>query len=239
MVDVFCRRVRLDVGDICRPSGFQVGTIKFAVQCAYYKESTLVTKLGRPREFDMGEALEAMMNVFWEKGYEGTSLADLMEVTGLQKGSMYKAFADKQDMFKQALQHYIDGCHAEKRAILEAARSPLHGLELVLKKVVAEACGKDNDYRGCLAINSMLDVASHEEEIVQLLRATITSGEKFLAEIIEQGQEAGEIRSDLPARELAEGLYSYTAGMLATAKTTQIKSRTDRLVAFGVNMLRA
>ena len=61
-----------------------------------------------PREFDMDEALDAAMSVFWEKGYEGTSMADLMAATGLHKGSIYKAFTDKHDLFVKALKRYLN-----------------------------------------------------------------------------------------------------------------------------------
>lgn len=197
-----------------------------------------MANMGRPREFDMNEALAAMMNVFWDKGYEGTSLSDLMEATGLQKGSIYKAFADKHDMFQQSLQYYVKQCHEDKRAVVAAADSPIEGVEEMLKKVIAESCGKANEYRGCLAVNSMMDAQAHDEAVVSILKSTISSSEKALTEVIEGGQQAGDIRTDVPARELAEALYCYIAGMLATARISRTKARTERLVSFAVLMLR-
>ncbi len=194
---------------------------------------------GRPREFDMNEVLDAMMNVFWEKGYEGTSLADILDATGLQKGSLYKAFENKQEMFQKALERYIANNHADKKEIIEKADSPLSGIEAMLKKVVAEACSKENDHRGCLAVRSMMDRTSHDEGVVDILDACVSSAEKGLTELIEAGQAIGEIRNDLSAKMLAEALYCLTSGMLATSRITRTKARTDRLVAFGVEMLSA
>ncbi len=193
--------------------------------------------MGRPREFDMDEALAAMRDVFWEKGYEGTSISDLMEATGLQKGSLYKAFADKQDIFVQVLGHYVEEDRAEKRAIVDAACSPLEGLEAMLKNI-GETCGQSNQYRGCLAINSMMDASAHDEKVVSLLKSTISSGETALAELIQAGQKAGEIRSDIPAKDIGEALYSYIAGMQAIARIARNKVRIQRLVAVAIDFLR-
>ena len=194
---------------------------------------------GRPREFDMDEVLDAMVDVFWEKGYEGTSLTDILDATGLQKGSLYKAFDNKQEMFQKALERYIAKIHSDQRETIEKAGSPLAGIEAMLKKVVAEACSKENDHRGCLAVRSMMDRTSHDDGVLHVLNACVSSAEKGLTELIEAGQANGEIRDDLSAKMLAEALYCLTSGMLATSRIARTKARTDRLVAFGAEMLLA
>lgn len=194
---------------------------------------------GRPREFDIDEVLDAMVNVFWDKGYEGTSLADILDATGLQKGSVYKAFRNKQEMFQKAIEHYIAKTHGDKKEVIKNAESPLVGIEAMLKKVVAEACSKDNDHRGCLAVRSMMDCTSHDEGVIDILKTSVASAEKGLTELIEAGQAIGEIRNDLSAKMLAEALYCLMSGMLATSRITKTKARTDRLVVFGVEMLKA
>ena len=193
---------------------------------------------GRPREFEMDDVLDAMMGIFWEKGFEGTSLADILDATGLQKGSLYKAFASKREMFQKALARYISVTHADTRRVIEAADRPLEGIEAMLKRVASEACSKRNDYRGCLAVKSMMDRTSHDEGVVEILKASVASAEKGLAELIEAGQAVGEIRNDLSAKTLAEALYCMTSGMLATSRITTTKARNDRLVAFAVEMLK-
>ena len=63
--------------------------------------------VGRPREFDVEQVLEAAMQAFWANGYEGTSLTDLVAATGLMKGSLYQAFGDKHSLFIQTLNRYL------------------------------------------------------------------------------------------------------------------------------------
>lgn len=194
---------------------------------------------GRPREFEMDEVLDAMIGVFWEKGYEGTSLSDILEATGLQKGSLYKAFDNKLDMFQKSLERYISANHASVGEVIAKAGSPLAGIEAMLKQIVTESCSKANDYRGCLAVRSMMDRTAHDENVVGVLSNCVSSAEKGLTELIEAGQAIGEIRNDQSAKMLAEALYCFTSGMLATARITKNKARSDRLVAFGVEMLSA
>lgn len=195
--------------------------------------------IGRPREFSIDEALEAMVHVFWEKGYEGTSLSDILDSTGLQKGSLYKAFDNKHEMFLKALERYIAKTHADKKELIQKASSPLAGIEAMLKKVVEESCSKSSDFRGCLAVRSMMDRTSHDDDVLEILKSSVASAEKGLTELIEAGQAAGEIRCDQPARTLAEVLYCLMSGMLATSRIATKKARTDRLVAFGIAMLEA
>ena len=74
---------------------------------------------GRPREFDVEEALAAALHVFWEKGYEGASLTDLTEAMGITRPSLYAAFGNKEDLFKRALDLY----EREKLAYVGASRA--------------------------------------------------------------------------------------------------------------------
>ena len=67
------------------------------------------TSLGRPRGFDVDEALERAMVVFWAQGYEGASLADLTNAMGINRTSMYAAFGNKEELFRAALRRYLDG----------------------------------------------------------------------------------------------------------------------------------
>ncbi len=65
--------------------------------------------MGRPREFNVDKALDHALHVFWRKGYEGTSIADLTETIGITKPSLYAAFGNKEELFRKALDRYVDG----------------------------------------------------------------------------------------------------------------------------------
>ncbi len=65
--------------------------------------------MGRPREFDIDEALDCALHVFWSKGYEGTSIAELTEAMGITRPSLYAAFGNKEELFRKALDKYVEG----------------------------------------------------------------------------------------------------------------------------------
>ena len=91
--------------------------------------------VGRPREFDEEQVLDAAMKAFWAKGYEATSLADLVSVTGLHKGSLYQAFGDKHSLFIQTLNRYLQNVRQHKNQMLEAAETPIGGIRAVSTRV--------------------------------------------------------------------------------------------------------
>src|ERR1700747_1473227 len=83
------------------------------------KSRTPTRSIGRPRSFDVDKAIGAAMKVFWQKGYESTSLTDLTEAMGINRPSLYAAFGDKEALFRKALDRYNDGPAAYVREALE------------------------------------------------------------------------------------------------------------------------
>jgi TetR/AcrR family transcriptional repressor of nem operon len=106
--------------------------------------------MARLREFDIDEALEATIEAFWERGYEATSLADLMKVTGLQKGSIYKAFGDKRSLFLKALQCYLDRVYSLSRQALSNP-SPQGAIESWFEHL-SDVAIKPETSKGCFAV---------------------------------------------------------------------------------------
>jgi TetR/AcrR family transcriptional repressor of nem operon len=124
--------------------------------------------VARPREFDINQALDAAMEAFWRHGYEGTSLADLMDVMGLQKGSVYKAFGSKHELFIHVLKRYLDKLSADMGAAIGGASSPAEALRQFIDYV--RSTGFEGDLRkGCLAVNSVVELAPHDDEVRDIL----------------------------------------------------------------------
>jgi len=121
-------------------------------------------QLGRPREFDEDDVLTDIMSLFWKNGYEGTGLSQIIKATGLQKGSLYKAFENKQDMYVKALAHY------EKNVVDKAVKSLVSGGAPPYERVKAflsapiKASFNDSDRRGCFLCNASADFAAHDDE---------------------------------------------------------------------------
>lgn len=125
--------------------------------------------IGRPREFDEDDVLQRLMDVFWRKGYEGTSLSDLVAASGLQKGSLYAAFGDKKEMFLKALGYY------EKTvvdpAVEDLTRSSTNAVRRVrdFLNLPIEAAWANSDWRGCFLCNTAADHAERNSDTAELV----------------------------------------------------------------------
>ena len=130
-----------------------------------------VKRMARPREFDEAAVLEAVKDVFWREGYEGTSYADLIAASGLHKGSLYAAFGDKKSLYLHALRTYDDGEVSGAVALLsgEDNASGKSGPERIasLLNMVVDAVARNGDRRGCLLCNAAVDQAPHDIDVEQ------------------------------------------------------------------------
>ena len=170
--------------------------------------------VGRPREFDEEAVLEAVMDAFWQKGYEATSLAELCDCTGLHKGSLYQAFGDKHQLFMQALKHYADVEFREVMAVAFSSDSPLENVKAAIHKICEDA----GNEKGCLMINSMVELAPHDPEVKTALQSFGEQRLRAMTDMLGKAQQAGEIRANLDPYKLARQLMVTLAGSAAMVK---------------------
>ncbi len=129
--------------------------------------------MARPREFDIDDAVHKAMTVFWEKGYEGASLPDLLDGMGIARGSLYKAFGDKKRLFMKALARYDQEVVAPAIDHLTQGRAG-HGHARLLDlfdQIISAA--RQGDRRGCFLCNVAAGPASTDEEIGTAIAAMV------------------------------------------------------------------
>ena len=158
--------------------------------------------------------LEAAMDAFWRKGYEATSLTDLCDCTGLHKGSLYQAFGGKHALFIKSLNHYMEQTFREVAAVAFGSASPIENIRAVMQRVVNHAV----EDRGCLMINSMIELAPHDPEVKALLNRAGEQRLRMMTDMVVKAQQAGEIRADQRAGRIARQLMVTLAGVAATVK---------------------
>jgi len=193
--------------------------------------------VGRPREFDVDEALEAAMEAFWAKGYEATSLMDLVSATGLHKGSLYKAFGDKHSLFVQALKRYLQSMRSARDKSLAAAKSPLDGIRAVLHAMV-DFLDDSPSPMGCMAINTLIELAPHDGEVKALMVDHIDRMRSSLRDAVSQAQAAGQIDKSRPPELVTALLLTMLAGVGTTIKTGIQKTDAHTLVDAQLDVLR-
>ena len=126
--------------------------------------------MGRPRQFEIDAALEMAMRVFWSKGYEATTLPDLLGAMGISRGSFYKAFNDKRAVYMAALERYNRTRVLETVAMLqkEGVDSGRQRIEALFK-----ALAERPDRSGCFLCNAAVDRAPHDPEIEKHVNAMV------------------------------------------------------------------
>lgn len=169
--------------------------------------------IGRPREFDEAEALAAIMNVFWAKGYEATSLADLVAATGLKKGSLYAAFGEKRSMYLKALAHYEAAFVESAAGALRAGGNAKARIRSFLSAPI-EAAWAAKDFRGCFLCNASADQASLDPEIAKRVQRGFDIMEDGLAAALEDLGPKGKSERGRSARLL----LSVYAGLRVMAR---------------------
>ncbi len=174
--------------------------------------------MGRPREFEIEDALDAAAKAFWSRGYGATSLEDLMKATGLHKGSLYKAFGGKHDLFKSALEHYLRKVETVHREALVSEASAKAGLRRWFE-ALAEFCrDEEGHFRGCLVVNTVTELAPHDPEVIEVLLTYQGRLIALLTDTIARGQAQGEFRTELDAERAAHLLFTVMAGLMVGMK---------------------
>jgi len=154
------------------------------------------------------------MDAFWSKGFEATSMTDLCNCTGLHKGSLYQAFGDKHTLFMNALKHYADAEYHETLAVMKETNSPLENVRAVVNKICDDASGE----KGCMMINSVVELAPHDPAVKAALQGFGQQRMQAITQMIAKAQQAGEIRVQKSPHKLARHLMMTMAGGAAMVK---------------------
>lgn len=169
---------------------------------------------GRPIEFDPDAALDAAMQVFWRKGYDSTSMQDLLEAMKLSKSSLYQAFGGKQALFERCIERYGDEMVGAMRESLQAAPGGLAFIRGFLEGVLDEARGVC-EARGCLVLNTANEFVRRNPGIAEAVWRSLNRFHAVLREAVVRAQREGEI----PAERDPEMLASYLVGTMSGLKT--------------------
>ena len=168
--------------------------------------------MARPRSFDETEVLDAICDRFWSTGYAGTSLDDLMDATGLGKGSLYGAFGGKHDLFVRVFKDY---CAAAVARTQEALEGPDAGAYKRLRAYVRASAtvtvGKEGR-RGCMLAKGTAEIADQDPEVARAALQAFEGMRDAIARCIEQAQRHGDIAKRADARALGGMLLAVVRG---------------------------
>lgn len=184
--------------------------------------------MGRRRQFDAEDALDAALCVFWRKGYEGASYSDLTQATGIERPALYAAFGNKQSLFFKALDryygHYMKFLPAalEKPTSFEVAEHLLRG--------AADLNTRYPDHTGCLGVNGALAVSDGAEPVRRALIDARASAETLLRERFERARQEGDLPASADCTGLAAFVTAILHGMAVQAKAGVPRTTLDAVV---------
>jgi AcrR family transcriptional regulator len=184
-------------------------------------------RMGRPRGFDEDAALEAAMRVFWQKSYEGATMADLTKAMGINRSSMYAAFGNKESLFRRIMERYRGGRMTYMRQAL--AQPSLREVVAGLIHGTAEFLSTPGNPRGCLSIQGALACGTHAEAVKQAIIDWRKSGEAALKKRLQQAQAEGELPAEIEPADFARYLSSVIAGLGVQAANGATRTELRRL----------
>ena len=185
-------------------------------------------KVGRPLGFAENEALEAAMRVFWEKGYEGATLADLTEAMGINRSSMYATFGDKEALFRLAIARYAEGPAAYVRKALEqrTARAVVEALLLGALELLTDP----SHPRGCLSVQGALACGSHAQAMKEAMIEWRRQGEADIQRRLKRARREGDFAKDVDPGDLARYICTVLSGLAVQATNRSSRAEMARTV---------
>ena len=179
---------------------------------------------GRPREFDMDQALDGAIRVFRERGYHATSIPNLAAAMNIASGSLYKAFGDKHAVFLAALDRYASERTTQRRRLAEAPKSARGRLRDVLGLYIDMSAGVEGR-RGCLVVGGAIELAASDPEVDRRVTRALQGIEALLANLIAQGRADGSIAALVDPEATARVLVALVQGLRVLGRTRLSPSR--------------
>ena len=166
----------------------------------------------RPREFNYEEVLDNALQVFWKRGYDSTTIRDLVSATGLQSGSLYGAFDSKRGLFKLSLARYEQRIDAHVENLLCSDLTPLDSIRDFFEHLASE-CSQDRGVKGCLVINTLLQVPASDMEISQQVTSIISKLERAFLVLLQEAKHSGELHETADPETIASLLLAGIFGL--------------------------
>lgn len=169
----------------------------------------------RIEEFDRDHVLLKAMHVFWEKGYNGTSIQDLVAVTGLNRSSIYNSFGSKLALYQETLKRYHKSGNAQFQKALMKARNPLEAIRLIFEGFLPEIMN-DNEGKGCFAMNCKAEMGNQDQDIRKWLLDQQENTLAIFQQLVADGQEQGTINKEQDSKTYAYHIFNAFQGFRMT-----------------------
>jgi TetR/AcrR family transcriptional repressor of nem operon len=193
--------------------------------------------MSRTKTFDEDRVIDAAVDCFWAHGYEATSVRDLGAAMGIGAASLYNAYGDKRELFLRSLERYANRSMRERIARIEARHRPAEAIGAFLGEIV-DRSAKDPECKGCLLVNSALDVASRDPELGKAVASHLGEIRSFFRRSLEAARRAGELAADLDAEIIAGHLLGIVIAVRVLARTGAKRRALENVARPALELLR-
>jgi len=169
--------------------------------------------MARPCAYDRDDLLRCATALFWERGFAGTSVDDVVRATGVSRSSLYAAFPDKSALFLAALEHYLDTVtRAKLERLAQGGRAAL-AIKKFLLDIAGERASANAPAHGCLLTNTAVEIGAGGEKVAESVRQAFARLERALAARLEQAREQGDLSANTDPKQFARQLVALVQGL--------------------------
>ena len=192
--------------------------------------------MGRKKEFDREAVLAKAMMTFWRYGYEGTSMQNLVESMGINRGSLYDTFGDKRSLFLNAIAYYEQTVIQEMLGSLKKKTSSKQAIINLFQDLVANMTEHEHFY-GCLITNTAIELCPHDPETQTQIDSNFRNIANAFKQVLSEAQAQGEIGSDRDITSIAQYLTSSLQGLQVIAKVNRDRETLNNIVNIILSVL--
>ncbi|OZU87037.1 TetR family transcriptional regulator [Virgibacillus indicus] len=190
--------------------------------------------MARIKEYDENEVLQKAMVLFWEQGYEKTSIQDLVTHMGIHRRSIYDTFGDKHTLFMRALDRYDEVIGIK----IDSQVKPLNSVKQAIRRLFEIAIYRnEKNTIGCLTVNTAVELSLHDEEIAEKVVDSFSKTEKLLNELLLRGQTLGEISHHHDAEKLSQFMHNSLVGLRVLVKTSDDREKLESIIDMTLSIL--
>lgn len=192
--------------------------------------------MSRTKEFDPDVVLDRAMELFWERGFEATSMALLTERLGIGRASLYATFGDKHQLYLAALRRYLQTRDPDPLELLSRPGPVVPAVRALVEAYVQESL-TDERRRGCLVVNSATELLPHDQPVTQLVESSWQSLETALSSALIRARAQQELPPDRDPRALARFLLVFLQGVRVLGRATPDPDRLRDAAAQALSLL--
>ncbi len=190
----------------------------------------------KQKAFDETAIIDKAQVLFQKKGFEATSMQDLVDTLGISRSSIYDTFGDKENLYLTTLQHY---CNANAFDLIEKAKTTTDpkGFIVALFNAIINDTKKDKDKKGCFVVNSMVEFGQSNKQVHHLINSNNKAFEQMLESLIFKAQALKQISLKHDAQHLSKFLFTNICGLRVLAKSNNTAEQLKQVAQIGLAVL--